>query len=144
MWKEAPLGGLFLVAHEGGVFEINDRILGFDLQGQQVLNSPLPIDESLDGDILDVRWNGQFLVFDTAEETIVVDVRGNRVAPDVSPHSGCNSRITEEVGSGAAPFSLSVDGAFDTKDGTWLWNDDGMLLVVKEPQCRIVTGRAPD
>ena len=131
-WNESPLGGIFLVAHQDGVFQVNERIIGFSPTGKQVVDIPLPIDESLDGEILDVRWNGECLLFKTVDGMILVDIRGNRTVQgtaSVVPASTDDEGTSQEE---HETCPLVAVGTIRGAGGAWMWNEDGMLVVVGE------------
>ncbi len=135
IWKESPLCGLFLVGHEGGVFQIDDRIIGYDLSGKRVIDIPLPIDEDIDGDIVDVHWDGESFDFDMGDRSIRVDLQGNRTgaAGSQSASRGSETRWAEPCLENAnmAVEIFQTDGHLPTPAGRWLWGDDGMLLIVR-------------
>jgi len=134
LWKDAPLCGLFLAPHADGVFQIADRIVGLNRDGGRVLDVPLPIDEAVDGEILDVRWTGALLEFELEEECVYVDTMGQRM--NVEDHGLTSEPIGEDFEEAQCPTlaavpTLLVDGHLQGPTTTWLWNEDGMLIRVQ-------------
>ena len=136
LWRDAPLAGVFMIAHSEGVIEIDERIVGYSKLGQKVLDVPLPLDESMDGEILDVRWVDGVLEFEMTEDTVLVDLQGQRMAPTVSRGPSLAEVQTSptpteiERGSSTSQILLEMDGSLHTEGADWLWNDDGMLVVI--------------
>jgi hypothetical protein len=140
LWRNAPLAGTHLIAHSEGVVQIDSRIRGFSGSGEQVFDFPLPIDEEIDGDILDARWIGDLLHLEVDHGWIRVDLTGKRldVVDEIGPpndpppsldgwafddESGCISRE-------GAQLPLRVAGVLQHEGYLWCWNDDGMLVVL--------------
>ena len=134
VWAHTPLGGLHLVAHRGGVFQIDERIVGFNDAGEHISNVPFPVDEDIDGEVLFVRHCGDGFEVHTDQDVVRISSNGERTASV--------SRTDAETGLGSAgfaaasvidrPWAVGVDGSCTVAGRLWCWNEDGMLFSVPD------------
>ena len=136
-WKHAPLCAEHLVAIDGGVVQIGDRITVFDENGASVQDFPLPIDPEIDGEIMDVAWRDGHLCFAVAEDWVVVDFSGRRIGHEASrleePRRQADGDWAMSPGAQLSTetrsIPISIDGYTIAKDGRALaWSEDGLLL----------------
>ena len=141
-WRDAPLAAAFIVATDGGIIQIRDRIEGFSLDGVPIFNLPLPIDPEIDGDILDVFWIQGLLYFEVDDGWIQVDFEGRRIGNSPPPPTTQPERpplpaqwlFDRETGSltwAGTPFPMTIDGVWPSKDGrVYAWSEDGDLYLL--------------
>ena len=143
-WTHAPLCGAHLVATPAGVIQVDERIEVYSLDGVKVFDLPLPIDEEIDGEIIEVHWADDRLVFELEDGWAQVDMSGRRVnnnppttEPEHATFSDASWRFDEALGAvsnGATTWPVWFDGAATTGDGRLLaWNEDGLLLCLTTP-----------
>jgi len=140
-WIEAPLAGTHLVAHGDGVVEIGERVRGYSLDGAQQYDVPLPVDEEIDGDILDVQWADGTLILELEHGWVEVDRGGSRKQADAeyepSAPTGidlptwCFDEELRQLLHDDSPVPFRVDGVLQHGSALWCWNDDGMLVVIQ-------------
>jgi len=143
-WDEAPLAATHIVANQGGVIQVSDRIEGFDDNGAIAFNIPLPIDSELDGEILDVHWIDGFLFFEVEDGWVQVDFDGRRIGqepPPVLPELSLSLppgwTFDEELGllsKDGVSFPMVIDGVAIAQDSRLLaWSEDGALYLMGSP-----------
>ena len=100
----------------------------------------LPIDEEVDGDIIDVHWSDGLLYFELDESWVCVDLSGNRLGerkpPKVEQKDTARQRdwlfdpdqFTVLLNGSLLPFQ--VDGVHEVEARLWCWNEGGMLVVL--------------
>ena len=130
LWSHSPLAGIHLVAHPDGVFQIDDRIVGFDTSGRMVSNVPFPIDEDIDGEVLEVSHSRQGFRVRTEQGMVSVGFNGHRLAFETSTAPAGSE--DEEEGNTTQTESLSINGVdglhADPSGRVWCWNEDGILF----------------
>ena len=121
-----------MVAHAEGVFQIDQRIEGFDIRWQSCLDSPMPIDEGVDGEIIAIQWTGTLFEFEVEDGFIYVDTAGRRISVDTEPvtvNTVPNPEAPQEVPAHCpSAADIVFDGFMQRGTSYWFWSFDGMLL----------------
>ena len=142
LWQDSPLAADHLMATDGGVIQVDDRIVGFDLDGEVAFDLPLPIDQELDGPIYSTHWVDGLMYFEVEDGWIQIDFEGRRVGTDPPPVSSFDRptlsgawQFDEQTGLIAdehGPLPILFDGAALRHDGTTLaWSEDGLLCILE-------------
>ena len=138
VWQDAPLAGAHLMATEGGVVQVDDRIVGFDLEGQPAFNLPLPIDPEVDGPIYSTHWIDGLMYFEVEHGWIQIDFEGRRVGANAPPAESGEPRLLRKpwrhdletglLSDDSGPLPIVFDGAISRSDrGVLAWSEDGLL-----------------
>ena len=141
VWSEGPLAADHLMATDGGVIQVDERIIGLDLEGNVAFNIPLPIDSELDGHIYAAHWIDGLMYFEVEDGWIQVDFDGRRVGAEPPPaghtETGnlpapwCFDEASGTLDHEGQTWPMLFDGAVLTGDGRALaWSEDGVLCAL--------------
>jgi hypothetical protein len=140
-WQDAPLSGAHVTATEHGVAQLDSRVQIFDTEGQLQHDWPLPVNEEVDGEVLDLHWVDGLLTIEVESGWVHLDQTGRRI-------SGVPPELPEELLHSTAPgwafcedtglltheeqcWPAAFDGVAFTQDGRALaWSEDGLLLLI--------------
>jgi len=142
LWQDSPLAGAHLMATEGGVIQVDERIVGLDLDGSIAFNLPLSIDPDIDGPIYSTHWVDGMMYFEVEDGWIQIDFEGRRVGSNPPPLM--NTEVptlttpwTFDDDSGVlanddGPLPIIFDGAISNGDGAVLaWSEAGLLCLIR-------------
>ena len=126
LWSHAPLGGLFLVAHSDGVFQVDDRIVGFDRDGRKVSDVPFPVDEEIDGFVVAVEHDADGFHVQTEEGVVQLSAQGERRGFTVAESNGAHEYMVSQPELHDVLIG-GTDGSCVVAGRVWCWTEDGML-----------------
>ena len=143
-WATSPIAGDHLMATDGGVIQVDDRIIGYDTDGNKVFDLPLPIDDELDGDIYSAHWVNGMMYFEVEEGWVQVDFTGRRLGDTPCPSIDESERSlpegwtfdtdSGEVTGNGERCPIRFDGVVATQDQRVLaWSEDGVLCILDVP-----------
>ena len=143
LWDESPLAGDHLIATDGGVIQVHERITGLDLDGRLAFDLPLPIDPELDGVIYSAQWTDGMMYFEVEDGWVQVDFEGRRVGTCGPPDEAKAGEIlhppwvldeaTGLLARGVPRWPVIFDGAVSRPGGGVLaWSEDGVLCALSD------------
>ena len=145
LWTDGPLAGAHLMATDGGVIQVDERIVGLDLDGSVAFDLPLPIDEELDGPIYSAHWVNGMMYFEVEDAWVQVDFSGRRVGEEPPPETAYSSAEIHQpwaydpdsgrLAYGDTEWPVVFDGVAAAEGGRVLaWSEDGLLCLLSPPQ----------
>ena len=133
------------MATDGGVIQVDERIVGLDLDGGVAFDLPLPIDEELDGPIYSAHWVNGMMYFEVEDAWVQVDFSGRRVGEEPPPETAYGSAEIHQpwaydpdsgrLAYGDTEWPVVFDGVAAAEGGRVLaWSEDGLLCLLSPPQ----------